>query len=134
MRTFKLIIPLAIISLALAGCSWTDNKGSCEIDISGQWGFQLDREDIGVEERWFLQALSDEITLPNSLDAAGKGDKNSPALAQAGRLTLDTEYTGVAWYRKEVSIPEEWRNKSIVLYMERVHWAVSYTHLTLPTN
>src|SRR5450759_2440267 len=69
-------------------------------------------------------------------------------------------YKGVAWYQKEFDIPAGWEGKNIILFLERPHWestvyindkkvgsenslavahqyditAVSYTHLTLPTN
>src|SRR5690606_40236606 len=32
------------------------------------------------------------------------------------------EYKGVAWYEKEVFIPENWKDKEIELFLERTHW------------
>jgi hypothetical protein len=37
-------------------------------------------------------------------------------------LQPNKKYTGAAWYKKTVSIPENWKNKSIILNLERVHW------------
>ena len=38
------------------------------------------------------------------------------------RLSRKFEYQGAAWYQREVVIPEEWKNKDIVLNLERCHW------------
>lgn len=37
-------------------------------------------------------------------------------------LTSDTYYRGVAWYQKEIEIPENWDQKRILLNLERAHW------------
>ena len=29
------------------------------IDLSGDWNFEIDRQDIGEKEKWFNQALKD---------------------------------------------------------------------------
>lgn len=92
------------------------------LELSGVWRFQLDEADAGVKAHWFAQSLSDVITLPNSTDAAGKGHQNGPELAQAGRLTRSYEYTGPAWYQREIDIPAEWTGQAIRLFLERVHW------------
>ena len=36
-------------------------------------------------------------------------------------LTPDKHYVGVAWYQKEVTIPSNWKNKRILLFLERPH-------------
>jgi beta-galactosidase len=92
------------------------------IDLSGAWRFELDTTDAGVKERWFARSLADTITLPNSTDTAGKGKANGPGLAQAGRLTRSCEYTGPAWYQREIDIPSGWADRWVGLFLERVHW------------
>ncbi len=121
--------------------------GGEKIDLSGQWSFKLDRDNIGINEQWFLQKLSERITLPGSLQEQGYGDKpsantqwtsgigvkllkdprfteyiNSDDFKCPFWLTPDRYYVGKAWYQREVEIPENWQNKRIVLQLERPHW------------
>ncbi|MDP4292569.1 MAG: glycoside hydrolase family 2 TIM barrel-domain containing protein, partial [Bacteroidota bacterium] len=37
-------------------------------------------------------------------------------------LTPEKYYVGAAWYQKEVTIPDNWKGKRIVLFLERAHW------------
>ncbi|MGQ1784880.1 sugar-binding domain-containing protein [Saccharicrinis sp. GN24d3] len=37
-------------------------------------------------------------------------------------LISDYHYVGRAWYQKEITLPEGWKDKSIELYLERPHW------------
>jgi hypothetical protein len=118
-----------------------------EIDLSGQWYFKLDRDNIGINEKWFSHKLPEKITLPGSLQEQGFGDKPSAKTQWTSRigmqllsdprfteyiqsddfkcpfwLTPDRHYVGKAWYQRDVNIPAEWQDKRIVLYMERPHW------------
>ncbi|MDR2914461.1 MAG: beta-galactosidase [Tannerella sp.] len=119
------------------------------VDLSGKWTFRIDPEDVGEKEEWYKTVLPDTITLPGSLQIQGFGDditlqtkwtgqiidtswisnpvytryfeKNGPAVPFW--LTPEKHYVGVAWYQKEVIIPEEWtKNKSVILTLERPHW------------
>lgn len=92
------------------------------INLSGAWQFQLDAANSGVKERWFTRPLTDTITLPGSTDEAGKGQPNGPERAQAGRLTRGCEYTGPAWYQREIDVPAGWKDKHLQLFLERAHW------------
>lgn len=38
-----------------------------EIDLSGNWQFEIDRQDMGIQEKWHEKALSDHIKLPGSM-------------------------------------------------------------------
>ncbi len=118
-----------------------------EIDLSGQWNFKLDRDNVGINEKWFSQKLPEEINLPGSLQEQGYGDKPSANTQWTSRigmqllsdprfteyvqsddfkcpfwLTPDRHYVGKAWYQREVNIPAEWQDKHIVLHLERPHW------------
>ena len=44
------------------------------VPLAGQWRFQLDREDKGIQEAWFNRALSDRIKLPGTLTGQGIGN------------------------------------------------------------
>jgi hypothetical protein len=117
-------------------------------DLSGQWRFSLDRSDEGVTQAWYGRSLPGKIALPGILQAQGYGDDIStktpwvlslydknwfereeykqhtapasvkvPFLAQPPR-----HYLGAAWYQRDVEVPQAWRGKRIVLFLERPHW------------
>ena len=119
------------------------------IDLAGTWRLALDREDAGVDESWFERELSDPIELPGALRDSGYGDaitaqtqwmsrlhdrywylrKEFKAYAQPGNVKVpfwlqpERKYTGVAWYQREITIPETWRGRRSVVSFERAHWA-----------
>lgn len=122
-------------------------KGTNVISLAGWWQFQIDPVDKGIEEKWFLRSLSDTIHLPGSMTQNLKGDDitlktkwtgsiydsswfYNPRLAKYRMpgnlkipfwLTPPKHYTGAAWYKKEVIIPADWKNKHLVLFLERAH-------------
>lgn len=117
------------------------------LDLSGAWEFECDRQDVGVAQQWFNRPLTDRITLPGSMPERLKGDDVSvhtvwtgslydssyffnPAMEKYRQdgavklpffLTPDKHYVGVAWYRKEVTLPREWEGQRVVLFLERPH-------------
>jgi hypothetical protein len=118
------------------------------IDLSGEWRFAMDTLDTGEAEGWFERKLGEVVTLPGSMASNGKGFEitlhtkwtgdirdtawyRSPNFSPYHHpenirfpfwLQPDKKYTGVAWYQKEISIPEGWRHKHIMLNLERCHW------------
>lgn len=117
------------------------------LDLSGEWQFETDRNDRGVEERWFAKKLTDRINLPGSMPEKLKGDPVNVHTQWTGSLydssfyfnpymekfrmeenfkvpfflTPDKHYIGVAWYQKEVVIPSDWKGERVVLFLERPH-------------
>ncbi|MCA5004938.1 exo-beta-1,4-galactosidase [Sphingobacterium bovistauri] len=115
--------------------------------LEGKWQFQIDRENVGIRERWFEKKLNDEIMLPGSMAEQHKGDDVTlktkwtgsiydssfyfnPALEkfrQPGNihipfwLTPVKHYVGAAWYQREIIIPKAWTKKRVELYLERTH-------------
>jgi hypothetical protein len=122
-------------------------KSTNVISLAGTWAFQIDSADRGLSEQWFLKPLNDTIHLPGSMLENGKGNNitlktkwtgsiydsswfYNPRMAkyrQPGNLKIPfwltpaKHYTGAAWYQKEVMIPADWKNKRIVLFLERPH-------------
>lgn len=118
-----------------------------EINLEGNWLFEIDRQDVGVTEKWFNRKLTDHIKLPGSMAQFLKGDEITlktkwtgsiydssfyfiPRLEkyrQPGNihipfwLTPAKHYVGAAWYQKEVNIPANWKGKRIILRLERAH-------------
>lgn len=99
---------------------------STEISLAGEWSFALDSTDTGVNEGWHKKQFYDKIQLPGTTDDAGYGTPNPlpPSIQkpQVLHLTRKNSYTGPAWYSKEISIPSDWKDKSIELKLERVIW------------
>lgn len=93
-----------------------------KMDLAGLWRFQLDPLGFGKTpgSELYLDKLVETIMLPGSTDEAGKGIKNN--VRYVDRLSRKYEYQGMAWYQREVVIPDTWENKEIFLNLERCHW------------
>jgi len=118
------------------------------LPLAGVWRFALDRADAGLRERWFERDLNETIRLPGVLQAQGFGDEISTqtpwvlslydrfwylredykAYTRPGAVKVPflsqppRHYVGVAWYQRDVDIPEAWRGRRVVLFMERPRW------------
>lgn len=116
--------------------------------LAGRWRFALDRSDAGVSQGWFSRRLDGAIRLPGSLPQQGIGDvitTNTPwtggivdrswftapdfaPYREPGRVKVPfwlqptTYYKGPAWYQRDLEIPESWRGRRVVLFLERPHW------------
>jgi len=97
-----------------------------KIDLSGSWTFKIDSTNVGVAEKWYTQTFESKINLPGTLDEAGIGKPNKLQpkfeMPQILYLTRKHSYIGAAWYSREISIPQNWKQKSISLELERVLW------------
>lgn len=92
------------------------------MNLSGVWKFQLDMMGFGKTpgSELYKKELNDTILLPGTTDQAGKGVANKAR--HVDRLTRKFEYMGQAWYRRNIVIPERWRDREIMLLLERCHW------------
>ncbi len=129
----------------LVGCTTIQEKNH---DLSGEWKFRLDQDDVGVKEQWFNTAFNDRIILPGSLQEQGFGNDVDVHTQWTGQvvdkswydapeyekyrqkgnikvpfwLNPEKHYVGVAWYQKDIKIPSGWEGKTIFLELERTHW------------
>ncbi len=87
------------------------------LDISGEWQLALDSSGVGEKERWFLSELGDNILLPGTTDLRQKGIRNSDTTTM--HLNRPWKYEGIAWYKKEVNIPENFADRHLNLFLER---------------
>jgi hypothetical protein len=118
------------------------------MDLSGNWAFELDHDDVGVKDAWWQRPLNETIHLPGSLQSQGFGDEISinttwtgdifdrtwfedpryEPYRQPGQvkvpfwLQADRHFTGAAWFQKVVDIPQDWEGRRVVLTLERPHW------------
>ena len=74
----RLIGMAACLGLSLA--AWAQDA----IDLAGSWQFEIDRNDVGTNERWFDRDLADHIILPGSMPEHGKGDDVSTETRWSG--------------------------------------------------
>src|SRR6056297_2811099 len=78
----KYILTTGILLFCLfTGCN---SNSELKIDLSGEWQFQTDPEDRGVEEERVKKELPETVSLPGSMAENGKGDD----------ITLETRWTG----------------------------------------
>lgn len=114
---------LFTIGLFLSGL--LSAQENTEMDLSGLWRFQTDPMGFGKTpgSELYQMKLSENIYLPGTMDQGGKGLKTTARYVD--RLTRKFEYAGPAWYQREVVIPESWKNKEIILCLERCHWETS---------
>lgn len=120
------------------------------LDLSGEWRFRIDRNDVGEQERWYAQTLEGTVRLPGSMTTNGIGDAPTFDFPWVGTIATDRKwfnvnddpkwnsrndprivfwltpevcYNGAAWYQKEIEVPQEWdREGEVVLSLERCHW------------
>ncbi len=114
--TMKATITIALLLVFITSCI-NPNYNRKTISLSGSWKFELDEKEVGKQEGWFSKALTDSIVLPGTTDENQKGIKNDDIEIKS--LTRKYKYIGIAWYQKEVEIPESWNNKTIELFLER---------------
>ena len=62
------------------------------IDLSGTWQFQIDRADVGEQEKWFNRTLDDTMPLPGSMPEMLKGDDVTANTVWTGSLYDSTYY------------------------------------------
>jgi hypothetical protein len=141
----KHVIGLFLIPLILASC--TRETGQ-RMDLSGEWTVKLDRNDEGVNGRWYLTRFAEKLILPGSLAGNGMGDAITASTVwtsdmvdsswytadkyapyrEEGNIKIpfwlqpEKRYVGAAWYQKEIEVPRNWVNKHLELYLERPHW------------
>lgn len=130
----------------IAACS-TKDPGET-LSLAGEWKFSIDSLNNGIEEQWYNTLAAESIHLPGSMAENGKGDEvnlNTPwtgdivdksyftdakyeRYRQPGNIKLPfwlkpvKYYRGPAWYQKEVELPAGWKDKNIILFLERPHW------------
>ena len=145
--TFCAVVLLAWPGVALGAPART---ASPVVSLAGEWRFALDRQDVGVAQRWFERSLPDRIKLPGILQAQGYGDEistDTPWVETLGdawwKLQPSTlrekfsrpghvmvpflaqpprHYLGAAWYQRDITIPDTPQPRRYALFLERAHW------------
>lgn len=124
---------LLLLCLLVSACA----KQTSRINLAGTWQFTTD------STQW-----DNTITLPGSMTSNGFGEDISVSTNWTGGIVDPSffkkdsyrkyrekdnvkvpfwlqpvkYYKGMAWYKKEITIPEDWNKKDISLFLERCHW------------
>lgn len=93
----------------------SDNRA---LSLSGEWRFLSGAPELAAEPGPLPQlTFADTITLPGTTDTNYKGtpstDRTTYSLSQPHRVE------GTCWYQRQFTVPDAWRNKRIVLLLER---------------
>jgi hypothetical protein len=146
---FFIALQFAVIGKEVVAQSAPNKKQETnQINLSGAWRFQIDSLDKGITEQWFSRKLQDKISLPGSMTTNGKGNEITTHTPWTGSI-VDSSwfikpqyapyrkpgnikipfwlqptkyYKGAAWYQKTITIPANWNNKHLELFIERSHW------------
>jgi len=93
-----ILLPICAALLLISACARNDSPST--IDLTENWRFSPDKNNIGATEHW---------------QSSQYDDSNWPLLS-AGKRWEDQGYPGldgIAWYRKTVNIPATWRGKDV---------------------
>lgn len=81
------------------------------LDLSGPWGFQVDRQNEGESAGWFREDHAatgwPRVSVPVAFDQCGPD--------------LD-RYAGVGWYSRQVYVPEAYRGRHLALHFEGINY------------
>ena len=85
-----------------------------ETNLAGTWELALDPDGVLTVNVPF----DDSMKLPGTTDLAGKGHEPERT-DDTDHLTRLHSYVGKAWYRRKITVPFAWKNKDIILFLER---------------
>jgi hypothetical protein len=106
-----------LLIIALSCTSNQDKQYREYLNLAGEWQFALDTLQEGEQQQWYLSDLEDQVSLPGTTDLDKKGFLNDNVSTM--RLNRVYTYEGIAWYRKNVVIPQSFEGKHLELSLER---------------
>ena len=77
--------------------------------LNGEWQFEIDGGDSGLERGLLTQPLSGKITVPFCPESELSGIGH-------------TDFMLAVWYKKEVIVPEGWKGRSVLLHFGAVDY------------
>ncbi len=83
-------------------------QGRAQIGLNGKWEFRLDPDSTGEAGGWASgrERFPDTILIPGAWQAQGFGKPSG---------VLRHDYSGRAWYRREIAVPASWNGRAISL-------------------
>lgn len=117
MRSFTLVF---IIMLTFLGMTFSNNMPLPEhprpdferaewSNLNGEWQFEFDADNSGLENRWFSgdKAFTQTINVPFPWGSPLSGVKDEAK---------------IAWYRRPVTVPSEWKGKRVFIVVGASDW------------
>ena len=77
--------------------------------LNGEWQFEIDRGDSGLERGLLDRELNSKIVVPFCPESKLSGIE-------------DLDYHNAVWYRRTVAIPQEWRGRRVLLHFQAVDY------------
>src|SRR5262245_20499445 len=77
--------------------------------LNGEWQFEIDQGDSGLERGLLQRELSGRITVPFCPEAPLSGIGNP-------------DFMDAVWYRRTVTIPEAWADRRVLLHFQAVDY------------
>ena len=77
--------------------------------LNGKWEFEIDQGDSGLERGLLKRKLKDHINIPFCPESKLSGICNK-------------DYLNSVWYRRELTIPSDWKGKRILLHFQAVDY------------
>jgi hypothetical protein len=89
------------------------------ISLAGQWRFAFDMKAAGINYcgGWYTRKLTETLILPGSAVGNKKGIFNT--MEDVDNIGEPYSYVGVAWYQRDIDIPQDYAGKSIALILPR---------------
>jgi len=88
-----------------------DFRRDAWLNLNGLWDFRFDDYDLGESERWYLgeKEFDKKILVPFPFQSKMSG-------------IHDESFHDIVWYRREFSIPEDWKGRRILLHFGAVDY------------
>jgi hypothetical protein len=90
------------------------------LDLSGEWKVTLNTDNPMADTATGIHKMEGTIQLPSSLAQQGYGIKTVGS--EYGVLAPEYKFLGVATFEREIVIPENWKDKLLTIFLERVLW------------
>ena len=83
-----------------------DRKRESILNLNGEWEFEIDNARSGLEKGFAKRkSLDGRITVPFCPESRLSG-------------VAHTDFMNAVWYRKDIEIPNEWKNKRVILHID----------------
>jgi beta-galactosidase/beta-glucuronidase len=83
-----------------------DRKRDAWLNLNGTWEFEIDNAKVGLEKKFYERgSLDGKITVPFCPESRLSG-------------IAHTDFMYGVWYRRDIEIPAEWKEKRILLHFE----------------
>src|SRR4030066_170647 len=77
--------------------------------LNGEWQFEIDPGDSGLDRGMLNRELQGRITVPFCPESTLSGIGN-------------TDYLNAVWYRRQVTIPGAWGDRTVLLHFQAVDY------------